>query len=139
MTRETFKKSDIENPLIATYKSLSVGVTLTVASTIILINLPFRSDTYKQSIARAFRLGQTSQVYVYILLLDTGDVPNISTRMNDILDWSRNQVELIVGTENVTVEELDRVLRHALFNNMNMFEQGLDIIKQKLELNSRFF
>ena len=136
---ETFKKSDIENPLIATYKSLSVGVTLTVASTIILINLPFRSDTYKQSIARAFRLGQTSQVYVYILLLDTGDVPNISTRMNDILDWSRNQVELIVGTENVTVEELDRVLRHALFNNMNMFEQGLDIIKQKLELNSRFF
>lgn len=42
-------------------------------------------------------MGQDSQTYVYQCTLDTGDVPNISTRSADILAWSQAQVEAIMG------------------------------------------
>lgn len=86
-----------ENPLVASYKSLSTGVPLIVANTIICIDLPFRIATYEQAIARVWRLGQDKQVYVYKLLLDTDGVPNINSRNIDIITFFKKEVEEITG------------------------------------------
>lgn len=85
------------NPLLATYASLSTGVRLTMADTMILLNSPFRAYILEQAISRIYRLGQDSQTYVYQCILDTGEIPNISTRSADILAWSTEQVEAIMG------------------------------------------
>lgn len=92
------------NPLLATYASLSTGVRLTIADTMILLNSPFRAYILEQAISRIYRLGQDSQTYVYQCTLDTGDVPNISTRSADILEWSTQQVESILGIKSPFVE-----------------------------------
>lgn len=92
------------NPLLATYASLSTGVRLTIADTMILLNSPFRAYILEQAISRIYRLGQDSQTYVYQCTLDTGEVPNISTRSADILAWSQSQVEEILGVKSPFVE-----------------------------------
>lgn len=92
------------NPLLATYASLSTGVRLTIADTMILLNSPFRAYILEQAISRIYRLGQDSQTYVYQCTLDTGEVPNISTRSADILEWSTQQVEAIMGIKAPQVE-----------------------------------
>lgn len=101
-----FYKDEDLNPLCATYQSLSTAVPLTAANTILMINQPFRDAIRTQTIARANRLGQDKNVYVFDFLLDTGDMPNISTRSNDILLWSQNQVSQILGVTNVDVDTL---------------------------------
>lgn len=92
------------NPLLATYASLSTGVRLTIADTMILLNSPFRAYILEQAISRIYRLGQDSQPYVYQCTLDTGDVPNISTRSADILEWSQKNVAEIMGFASTFVE-----------------------------------
>lgn len=92
-----FEADDSLNPLLATYASLSTGVRLTMADTMILLNSPFRAYILEQAISRIYRLGQDSQTYVYQCVLDTGEIPNISTRSADILAWSTEQVEAIMG------------------------------------------
>lgn len=94
------------NPLAATFQSLSTAVPLTVANTIVMMNQPFRSGIREQTIARAARLGQDQEVEVIDVFLDTGDVPNISTRSNDIMEWSQRQVASILGINNVDLETL---------------------------------
>lgn len=94
------------NPLAATYQSLSTAVPLTVATDLLMLNQPFREAIRTQTIARAARLGQDCTVNVWDFLLDTGDKPNISTRSNDILEWSAAMVSSIVGVNNVDLETL---------------------------------
>ncbi|MCK9234750.1 MAG: DEAD/DEAH box helicase family protein [Gammaproteobacteria bacterium] len=96
--------------LVATYDSLSAAVPLTMCSTIIMLNAPFREYERTQTIARCARLGQTEQVDIYDIFLDTGGVDNISTRSKDILEWSKRQVEEIMGVKTqskVSVESIE--------------------------------
>ena len=92
-----FKESPEINPLITTFKTLSEAVPLTEANRVIFLNLPFRSGTYEQAVKRANRIGQTLDVDLFEVTLDTGEEPNISTRNEDILKWSEEQVALILG------------------------------------------
>lgn len=103
-TVKRFDSDPTLNPLLATYASLSTGVRLTMADTMILLNSPFRAYILEQAISRIYRLGQDSQTYVYQCVLDTGDIPNISTRSADILAWSTEQVEAIMGIKSPMVE-----------------------------------
>ena len=96
-TLSKFDKEPNLNPMLATYMSLSTGVRMTMADTIILLNTPFRQYILEQAVARAYRKGQDSQVVVYKVTLDTGEIPNISTRSDDILKWSAEQVASILG------------------------------------------
>lgn len=94
---QRFERDDTLNPIIATYKSLSTAVPLIMASTTICIDQPFRDGERKQAVARTARLGQVHPVRIMDLYLDTGSLPNISTRTKDIVEWSRQQVELLMG------------------------------------------
>lgn len=127
-----YKDPDV-NPLSATYQSLSTAVPLTAANTIILINQPFRSGIREQTIARAHRLGQDMQVYVFDILLDTGDAPNISTRSNDIMAWSQQQVAAILGTQNVDLDSLALESKDA---ELDGFDQLFDFIGEDMSMES---
>lgn len=96
---ESFDKEDAVNPLVATFQSLSTAVPLIMANTIIMLNIPFRDKDYVQAVARAHRKGQTEDVYVIDVLLDTGDVPNISTRSKDIATEAAQMVAKIMGVD----------------------------------------
>lgn len=94
-----FDKDANANPLIATYQSLSTAVPLTMANGIIFLNQPWRSFEREQAVARAHRIGQDETVYVFDIVLDTGKVPNISSRSLDIMQWSKDQVDRIMGIQ----------------------------------------
>lgn len=111
-----FDEDDDVNPLNATYKSLSTAVPLVMANTVILIDKPYRQYIYDQSTSRVHRLGQDSQTYIYTLVLDTGTEPNISTRSADILEWSRQQVEAILGEEGGYVNAGELVTKSAMMD-----------------------
>lgn len=102
-----FEKDATANPLIATFQSLSTAVPLTMANGIIMLNANWRSYEREQAIARAHRIGQDRTVYVFDIILDTGDKVNISSRSLDIMKWSQEQVDAITGIKgdiNITME-----------------------------------
>lgn len=101
---ERFKSDEFANPILATYKSLSTAVPLVSASTTIFIDQPFRDYIKTQAESRTDRLGQEKPVRFFNVTLDTGSESNISTRSNDILAWSKAQVEAIMGTQGSAVE-----------------------------------
>ena len=96
---DTFRSNPDINPLIASIKVLSTGHTIVEANTVIFLNVPYRSVDYQQASDRVYRIGQDTDVYIYKLLLDTGDEPNLSTRMHDILAWSKDQFGAIIEGE----------------------------------------
>lgn len=96
---QQFAKDENLNPLIATYKSLSTAVPLTMADVLVLLNTPFRDYILQQAISRIHRLGSDTQTTVYVALLDTDNEPNLSTRTLDILKWSQDQVSAITGVK----------------------------------------
>lgn len=101
---KTFDEKPEVNPLVATFQSLSTAVPLIMANTMFFMNMPFRDYIRIQTVARMARLGQQHPVYVYDLFLDTGKEPNISTRSNDIMEWSREQVDAIMGRKSSGID-----------------------------------
>lgn len=95
----TFDADKAYNPLVATFKSLSTAVPMTMADVMVMIDVPFRDYVFQQSIARINRLGANTQTYVYIAELDTGKEPSLSSRTIDILAWSQSQIEAITGVQ----------------------------------------
>ncbi len=85
------------DPMIATYMSLSTAVPVTSASTVLFLNAPFRAHEYEQALSRLDRIGQENIIRAYDVYLNTGNEPNISTRSIDIMEWSKAQVEAIMG------------------------------------------
>ena len=122
MQTKVFKERPEINPLITTFKTLSEAVPLTEANRVIFLNLPFRSGTYEQAVKRANRIGQTLDVDLFEVTLDTGEESNISTRNEDILKWSEEQVALILGKK--VDDEVNRDILKGL-----MAESPLDTIK----------
>ena len=95
----SFEHDPTVNPLVATFPSLSTAVPLIMADQEIFLNVPFRDHELVQAKARVDRLGQDTPVKFVFIYLDTGKEPNISTRSKEILEWSREQVALIMGAD----------------------------------------
>lgn len=122
-----FRENSKINPLITTFKTLSEAIPLTEANTVIFLNLPFRSGTYDQAVKRANRIGQTKDVHLYEVTLDTGGEENISTRNLDILKWSEEQVSILMGDKKGEVEEVSKLtIDHFL---PDMITRGIPSIK----------
>jgi len=103
-TVKEFYDNENANPLFATYKTLSTAVPLTAADVAVIFDAPFRDYTLQQAIARIHRDDsrpghKITQVYVYLVSLDTGEEINISSRSFDILKWSQEQVQAITGVQ----------------------------------------
>lgn len=93
----TVEKDPKVNPIVATYKSLSTAVPLVMCDSVVLLNVPYRDYLYQQSTARVDRLGQKHPVKIFTYQLDTGDVPNISTRSKELMEWSKAMVDELLG------------------------------------------
>lgn len=103
---------------VATYASLSTAVPVTMCNTEVLTNVPWRSFELKQAKARIDRLGQNGPVHFFYLILDTGNEPNISTRSHEILEWSREMVQKLMGTDHLE-PGMARVLNNDFLTNTN--------------------
>lgn len=101
-----YKTDQTANPMVATYDSLSTAIPVVEANTCILFNSPFRDYERNQATSRVARLGQDSPVHIISVLLDTGSEDNISTRSNDIMEWSKQQVDAMLGYDQ-TVDNFD--------------------------------
>lgn len=133
MQTKVFKENPEVNPLITTFKTLSEAVPLTEANRVIFLNLPFRSGTYEQAVKRANRIGQTLDVDLFEVTLDTGEEPNISTRNEDILKWSEEQVALILGKK--VDDEVNRDILNGLIAESPleiMVKTGIHSIKKSV-------
>lgn len=94
-----FTKNPEINPITTTYMSLSTAVPVIAANTEIMLDFPFRDYIFQQAVARVSRMGQTRQCYIYCLVLDTGTKENISSRSQDIMEWSKEISQIIMGDE----------------------------------------
>lgn len=75
--------------LIGTNKTMGVGVTITCANAEIIFGPPWRKADFEQLTDRIHRIGQTTECFIYNVGLETME-PNLSDRMNTILEWSGN-------------------------------------------------
>jgi SNF2 family DNA or RNA helicase len=103
-----FKINRKINPAIATYKSLSTAVPVVEASDVVLFDLPFRAYVQEQATSRVDRKGQkASRVRIITCTLDTDGIPNLSTRSLDIMKWSRDIVDQMLGIAGNDIEETE--------------------------------
>jgi len=96
---EAFAHNPQINPVCATFASLSEAVPVTAASTVVMLNRPFRQSSWDQSVSRAARLGQPHLVTVIEVTLDTGNEPNVSSTTDAILVNIRQTIEELLGDE----------------------------------------
>ena len=92
-----FQNNKDVNPLVASIQTLSTGVTLTAANTMIFSNRPWRSVDFSQARDRIYRIGQKLPCFIFTLILDTGTEENLSTRMEEVMSWSKEMFERMVG------------------------------------------
>lgn len=131
-----FKTSDTANPILATFLSMSSGVTLLIANTVIFINQPYRTGEAEQAVARAFRLGQQQQVYLYNFYLDTGEVGNLSTRLKEIIEWSDQQVDIILSRSGTRVISGNTLAYHLIGGNIRYLDYFLTEAKKVLGISN---
>ncbi|UQT03176.1 helicase [Serratia phage vB_SmaS-Totoro] len=82
--------------MVTTFQSLSSAVPLTMANTILALNVPFRDYNMEQAIGRIDRIDQDAPTFVFEFILDTGKEENINSRTFDILQWSTEQVNAML-------------------------------------------
>ena len=110
---KSFREDKKINPLIATIQTLSTGVTLTEANTVVFLNEPWRYVDKIQAEDRVHRIGQDTVVEVFTFILDTGDKLNLSTRMEEIVSWSKNMFDGIVG-EQEKEKQLNPIIKRLM-------------------------
>lgn len=136
-----FEKEEKLNPLIATYNSLSTAVPLVMADTMIMVNAPFRAYIQEQAISRIHRIGADTQTTVYQAFLDTGDKPNISTRSTEILAWSMEQVEAIMGIKSPfaiteSLEEFEvKMANQGGYDDILSFNQAVNSYFERADID----
>lgn len=91
-----FKNDDTCDVLCATVQTLSTGVTLTEASQMFFFGVPFREADFNQACDRIYRIGQTSDVHIYTVLLESNE-PNITDRLKEIMDWSGDMFNSLIN------------------------------------------
>jgi SNF2 family DNA or RNA helicase len=108
---KNFKENTTINPLVATIQTLSTGVTLVEANTVIFLNKPWRHTEAAQAEDRVHRIGQDTDVDIFTFILDTGTKPNLSTRMEDIVSWSKEMFEGIVGEGSIEQKVIAKYIK----------------------------
>lgn len=118
-----FDTSEEFNPLLATYKSLSTAVPILSANLTLFMDQPDRSYIKDQAIARTVRLGQNSQCRLINVFINTGTEPNLTTRAHDIVEWSREMVELLTNSD-LSISDMDIMEGSYIAGATNMYEMS---------------
>jgi len=66
---ESFSNDDDVKVFVLTVRSGAVGITLTAANHVFLMEPPFNPALYRQAINRVYRLGQTKKVYIHTMIM----------------------------------------------------------------------
>lgn len=130
------KKFEVDgklNPLVTTFKSLREGYPLTMANQIIMMNAPWRSYILEQTLARIHRQGQDAPTFFWLVEMDTGNEENITSRSIDIMEWSAEQVDQIMGENFGHMQELSGVA--GLEEYMDIMEEGAAALPPRNSLN----
>ena len=94
-----FRTDPKVNPALTTFSFLSEAVPFTMANWLIMLNKPFRQYIWEQTCARIARKGQPLTAHIRGLILDTGDLPNISTRGDMIINACRSDLRGLIGED----------------------------------------
>ena len=73
--------------LVATSWCMGTGFTFNESSQTFFFAAPWRSTDYEQAAERNHRIGQTEEVDIYTVMMDSAEA-NLSDRMQKILEWS---------------------------------------------------
>lgn len=84
-----FKEDPNTLVLVATSTTMGTGMTFTEASQVFFFGTPWRGTDFEQAWSRVYRIGQTAETWIYTVMLNSTE-PNLSDRMQTILDWSIN-------------------------------------------------
>ena len=112
-----------------------------MADCMILIDAPFRAYILEQAISRIDRLGADTVPHVYTAILKTGEEPNMSSRNVDILKWSMQQVEDIMGIKspfeieqelNPVIESFDTTVKSPIAD-ITVFEYSVPLKSFQIE------
>lgn len=132
---QEFKENDNVIVLVATSQTIGTGVTLTEASQMFFFGPPWRQADFDQCSDRIHRIGQTDDVYIYNVILNTGNGLNLSTRMDNILQWSKKMTDAVITTTDDS--EIDDVnFDDMLFASESVTTTTLDEFFMKQEENS---
>lgn len=101
-----FKENDAIQVLVATSQTIGTGVTLIEASQMFFFGPPWRQSDFDQCSDRIHRIGQTDTVNIYTVVLSTPEL-NLSTRMDDILNWSKKMTESVISETDTDKENLE--------------------------------
>lgn len=102
-----FKEDSNIDVLVATSQTLGTGVTLTEANLMFFFGTPWRSADFDQCCDRIYRIGQTTDVFIFNVLMDSEKL-NLSTRMENILNWSNKMFgAMITSTDDETIKGLN--------------------------------
>lgn len=136
-----FRHDDSIQVIVATSQTMGTGVTLIEANQMFFFGPPWRSTDYDQCCDRIYRIGQTSDVNIYNVRLDTPKM-NLSDRMDKILNWSsqmfhsaidNDQVDGVIEscTEALEVDDVpDEIFfkeAEEYFSSLPNFNNGYDI------------
>jgi hypothetical protein len=90
--------------IVATYKSLGVGVPVTMCNVMIFNDLPFRDYMLNQAKSRIDRIGARFPLLFVTAKLDTGEHKNLAGRSEDILAWSASMVDAMLNLPATAVD-----------------------------------
>lgn len=90
--------------VIATLKSLGTGIPMIHCSTLIFNDRAFRSYLEEQAKARVDRKGQPHPITIAMTKFDTEPVQNLAGRVDDIIKWSTEQVDAMLGINDIDVD-----------------------------------
>lgn len=112
---KAFKESDSVRVLVATSQTIGTGVTLVEASQMFFFGPPWRQSDFDQCSDRIHRIGQTDDCFIYTVTLNTGEALNLSTRMDNILNWSKKMTEAVISKteddENLDETNFENILK----------------------------
>ena len=98
-----FKENDNIRVLVATSQTIGTGVTLVEANQMYFFGPPWRDADFAQCSDRIHRIGQTEDVFIKTITLNTGNAFNLSSRMDTILAWSKKMTSsVIITTDDAT-------------------------------------
>ena len=100
---DAFQNNDRFKVLVGTIGALGTGVTLTKASTVILLDEPWNRALREQAIDRCYRIGQENKVTVYTIMCKG----TIDERIHELVEKKGHMSDALVDNNYMKLERAD--------------------------------